>query len=381
MAFTDQQQAVNLIRASSRILLTFPANKALSCMGSALATALFLQKLDKKVEIVASGFTLPGLLRFLPHSQTIKPELPPLRKFIITLNLEQTTLQDLSYEVIDKKLNIFLTPKTGSLSASDITTRASDFAYDLIITLDAPDLDSLGDIFHNNSEFFYNTTIINIDSAPQNEHFGQINLVDFNTASSAEIIYSLLKEIDPTKCDADIATCLFTSLTSATKSFSTNQVSPTTLQLASKLVQLGARRDEVVAHLYRTKQLSTLKLWGRVLARLKSDSGKKLVWSILTADDFIKAGATEDALSGVIDELITSAPEAGTVVLICETTSNNIKIFAHAGAGERAIDLLKPFEATGDRARAQAILPNTNVIEAEKKVIEYIKSVIKTPSV
>ena len=108
MAFTDQQQAVNLIRASSRILLTFPANKALSCMGSALATALFFAKLDKKVEIVASGLPLPGLLRFLPHSQTIKAELPPLRKFIITLNLEQTTLQDLSYEVIDKKLNIFL---------------------------------------------------------------------------------------------------------------------------------------------------------------------------------------------------------------------------------------------------------------------------------
>ena len=28
-----------------------------------------------------------------------------------------------------------------------------------------------------------------------------------------------------------------------------------------------------------------------------------------------------------------------------------------------------------DRARAQQLLPNTNVLEAEKKVIEYIKSI------
>ncbi len=37
----------------------------------------------------------------------------------------------------------------------NITTSAGAFAYDLIVALDAPDLNSLGAIYEQNAEFFY----------------------------------------------------------------------------------------------------------------------------------------------------------------------------------------------------------------------------------
>ena len=376
MARTDLQQTEATLLAARQVLITFPASKTAMAAGSALALAQVIEKLGKRVDIVVTPFDLPGSLRFLPQVKRITNQVASLRKFIVSLNLAQARLKDLSYSLEKDKLNIFLTPASGTFSSSDLTTQASDFTYDLIITVDTPDLNSLGDIFHNNTEFFYQTTILNLDCGATNEHFGQINLVNFNIASTAEIAFDLIEQIKPEAIDAEVATCLYTSLTVASKSFTSPQVTPLTLERAGHLVTLGARREEVVTHLFRTKRLPLLKIWGRVLARLKHDSQRRLVWSMLTPDDFIKAGADASELSGVVDELILGAAEAKTVVLLYELTAGATTVYLHAGAGRRADELLKSFNPQGDQHTARAILNNTSVIEAEKKIIDYLKAII-----
>ncbi len=375
MARTDFQQAQAALQSAQHILITFPASKSMVAVGSALALAQTIESLGKKVDIVSSNFVLPGNLRFLPLVKKINAGLASLRKFIISLNLADTKLKDLSYSLEKDKLNILLTPEQGSFSSKDLTTTTSDFAYDLIITVDAPDLNSLGNIFHDNTEFFYQTTIINIDNSIHNEHFGQINLVNFNLAATAELVMELVEQTHPEVMTADWATCLYTSLTIASKSFTSAQVTPLTLERASKLVTLGARREEVVTHLFRTKKLPLLKLWGRVLARLKSDNQRRLVWSLLTPDDFIKSGASEIELPGVVDELILGAVEAKTVVLLYEQTPGTTSVYVHAGTGRRADELIKPFSPQGDQHTARTSLENTTILEAEKKIIEHIKAV------
>lgn len=376
MALTDFQQAERALRQAKNILITFPAHAGGDAVGSSLTLAQAMERLGKRVDVVAPGFVLPGSLRFLPNSQRIGNELGGLQKFIINVSLAHTPLQDLSYSVANQQLSIYLTPQRGSFNAADITTQASAFNYDLIITVDVADLDSLGALYHNNTEFFYHTTILNLDHSPANEYFGQINLVDVNVPACADLAFELIEKLDPGLFTPDLATCLYTGLSAATKSFTSTQVTPATLARAAKLVTLGARREEVVTHLYRTKQLSTLKLWGRVLARLKSDSKRKLVWSLLQPDDFVKSAAGETELTGVIDELITTSPEAGTVVLLYELKAGTTSIFLHAGPGRQALELLKPFGPHGDRRRASAQLPQTSLLEAEKRVIEHLRQII-----
>jgi nanoRNase/pAp phosphatase (c-di-AMP/oligoRNAs hydrolase) len=375
MALTTHEQAKTLISRAKRVLITFPPGHGGDAVGSSLGLALALQKLGKQVDIISPTFSLPGNLRFLPQAKTIKTEARGLRKFIVSVGIERTGLSDLSYSVEHDKLNIYLTPRQGALTASDLTTQSAEFAYDLIVVVDTPDLKTLGDLFASNTEFFYQTTILNLDHSPANEHFGQVNLVDFNVPSTAELALRLIEQVAPEVLDADVATCLFAGITAATKSFTSTLVTPDTLAHAARLVSLGARRDEVVAHLYRTKQLSTLKLWGRVLARLKSDSARKLVWSQLVPDDFVKSGASEGDLPGVIDELITTAPEAGSVVLLYEQTLGTTTAFLAAGSGRHALELLKPFNPTGDRHRAKVILTGS-VLEAEKRIIEHLRNAI-----
>lgn len=376
MARTDFQQTQAALQSAKHILITFPASKSMVAVGSALALSETIESLGKQVDIASSNFILPGNLKFLPQIKKINSGLSSLNKFIISLNLSDAKLKDLSYSLEKNKLNIYLTPDQGSFTSKDLTTGTSDFAYDLIITLDTPDLNSLGPIFHDNTDFFYQTTIINIDNNIHNEHFGQINLVNFNLAATAELVMELVEQTHPEVMTADWATYLYTSLTVASKSFTSSQVTPLTLERASKLVTLGARREEVVTHLFRTKKLPLLKLWGRVLARLKSDGKRRLVWSLLTPDDFIKSGATESELPGVVDELILGAVEAKTVVLLYEQEVGTTSVYIHAGAGRRADELIKPFNPRGDQHTAQATLINTTVLEAEKKIIEHIKAAI-----
>lgn len=377
MARTELDQATQALHKAHRILITFSPRSGGDAVGSALALAKALREFGKQADVVSANFELPGAFRFLPGAKQITSQVASLRKFVVSVNLERTQLQDLSYSVAETKLHIYLTPKSGSFNAADISLRASEFTYDLIVSLDTPDLEALGELYHNNTEFFYATTIINLDHSAANEHYGQINLVNFNVPSTADLVFELLEQLNPSLIDPDVATCLFAGLTAATKSFSTPQVTPETLARAAKLVNLGARREEVVTHLYRTKQLPVLKLWGRALARLKSDSTRKLVWSLLQPDDFVKSGAAEADLSGVIDELIVNAPEAGTIILIYEVQAGTTTVFVQTSPGYHALDLLKPFEASGDRRRATASLRGKSVLEAEKIILDHVKQLIR----
>jgi bifunctional oligoribonuclease and PAP phosphatase NrnA len=376
MVMTELEQAILLARRATHVLVTFPRDQVGVAAGTALALMQALEHLGKRVDIVSAGFVLPGNLRFLPGIKRIGSEVNSLRKFIVSLDLKQSGLKDLSYNVEADKLEIYLTPSRGSFQTQDLTARSSDFTYNLIVTVDTPDLASLGDLFHANTEFFYQTTILNFDHTPTNEHFGQINLVDLNVPATADVVLNFLEKLDDGLITPDIATCLYASLSSASRSFTTPRVTPDTLAQAGRLVNLGARREEVVTHLFRTKKLPTLRLWGRTLARLKSDRSRKLVWSLLQPEDFIKSGAGEEELPSVVDELIVNAPEAGTIVLLYEQTSGTTSVLLRASPGRRATDLLKPFNPTGDLKSARAILPGVTVIEAEKKVIEHLKSVL-----
>lgn len=373
---TSEQQLLELIGKARHILITFSPMRGGDAVASALALGNFLEQQDKQVSIISHHWQATNQLKFLPRIETILTELPSLQKFVISLNTANSKLRDLSYDVKDDRLHIYLTPQHGSFTAADITTRSSNFLYDLIFVLDSPDLESLGDLYHNNTDFFYQTTIINIDHGITNEHFGQINLVNFNASSTAELILKLIKTINPQAINPDTATCLYTGLTLASKSFKANTVTPITLGNASELIALGARREEVVTNLYRTKTLPMLKLWGRALARIRNDAARKLVWLLLQPDDFLKSGATAKDLPGVIDEVISSTPQATVVALLYEQKSGQTSVLLQCLPGRNAVELLKPWQAQGDQFLAKAHLADRGLLEAEKIVIEHLRQAL-----
>jgi len=148
---------------------------------------------------------------------------------------------------------------------------------------------------------------------------------------------------------------------------------------ASALMSLGARREEIVNNLYRSKSLNVLKLWGRVLARLSSALDNKLIWSTLSAADFLKTSSTEKDLTDVIDELIISIPQAKVIAIIYENQAEGeiqpikqANLLLYTIKNIDALSLIKEFAPTGTKALARAVV-NLPIVDAEKTIITAIQ--------
>lgn len=379
MALTDIAQMKQLIEESKHILITFRRDADIDTIASAVALFAYLEKQGNRVDVVSSGFTLPNKISFLPNTTHIKHTFEQLQKLVVTIDIEKTGVSELSYDQKNGKLRIFVSPKEGALSGNNVKTAKTAFRYDLIITLDTPDLVSLGDLYHQHTDLFFDTPIINIDANAANERYGQINTVDTTATSTAEHLYQLLRKVGDEYINKDVATALLTGMIAKTQSFKTNDIKPSTLTVASKLIELGADREYIIQNLYRTRSVAALKLWGQALSYLESHPEIGLVSTTITRDDFLRSGASQEDLYDIVHELITSSPDAKLVLLMHEhLDGEKIKTILHAGNGYHAKDLLKPFNASGDANRATCQLTKKQIKQAYDIVLAHLKQTLDT---
>lgn len=373
---TQEQQIFEQIKKAQKILITFRKTWNGDSVASTLAMYLFLKKIGKDVDIVAEKFDQSNLYSFLPAYSKIKNSIENLRQFIISLNIENTKVNQIKYKVKDNTLNFMISPQDGFFNEEDLSSRSGDFKYDLIITLDTPDLEFLGKIYDNDTEFFYHTPIINIDHHGSNEEYGQVNQIDLTAVATAEILFTLFNNYSRDAIDENIATALLTGMISKTRSFKTPNVTPAALSTAAQLISMGARREEIVNHLYRSRPLNVLKLWGRILARLAGEMENKLVWSAIAKEDFIKTETGEDDLGEVIDELIVNMPEVKVVVLIYEASEqekNISKALIYSVKNINSLSLVKELSPEGTKKMAM-VKSEKPLEELKKYLIETIKN-------
>jgi nanoRNase/pAp phosphatase (c-di-AMP/oligoRNAs hydrolase) len=375
----EREQIFEQLKKSQNILVTFGKYWEGDAVASGLALYLFLKKIGKNVEIAAAENPNNKQLSFLPGHSAIKHKIDNLRKFIISLDIRNTKVGQITYKVEKETLDFIVSPQNGFFTKEDITTKSSGFKYDLIIVVSTRDLESLGSVYDNDTEFFYQTPLIDIDHQAGNESFGQINAIDINTVATSEILFDLFSAYDRTAIDEDIATCLLAGLIVSTKSFKTNNISPLALSVASQLISMGARREDIINHLYRSRSLNLLKLWGVVLARLASTDVSKLIWSHVNEEDFEKTKTNFNDLVEVIDELIINIPQAKIVAIFYEAHEGVKKVSRAIIYGVKNINvlhLLKEFNPQGSAtlATVQSFL---TIKEFESELINSLSEKIK----
>ena len=369
-----EQQIFRQLEKSKNVLIVFPADRDNDAIASALALFLFLKKIGVETEI--AGFKNNDRSEsffFLPSYQEIKKQLDNLRRFVVSLDISQAKVNQIKYSVDADQLNFIISPKTGWFKPEDVSTRTGEFKYDLIFTVGVSDLEALEKLYDDNVEFFYKTTIINIDQQAANEEFGQINFVDLNAITTAEIIFYLLKNYKPEMISEDIATCLLAGIIQRTKNFKTANLTPRVLLTTSELITLGARREEIITHLYRSRDMSSLKLWGKILNNLQAEKKNELLWSKLDNNDFKETGATMDSLSDIIDELIATVPSAKIILIFCEETPDKTTLLAYSLKNINVLDFIREYGALGGIKTAQATL-NMGIKTAISQIIPKLQN-------
>lgn len=370
MELIPLEQAAALLHQSRVPVIIIPEHPSSDALAAGLSLLLVLEKSGKMPRIVCPEFTLPPGHSFLPKSDAIQHNLTSLRNFIITVDVSKTKLDSLSYTIQGDKLNIHLTPKNGFYEERDVTTSAGPFAYDAIITLDVPSLDRLGDLYRNNAEFFYQTPVLNIDHRATNARFGHVNLVDVVASSVSEIVFELIKRLGYETIDEQIATSLLTGIISKTKVFQSHTVTPRSLSIASHLISAGARRDAIIQNLYQTKTLTTLKLWGRALAKIKSSDSELIVWTNITQADLEATKTSVQDAAGVLDELMINTPNARYVALFIEQgEKTQAYVAGQTGAPEPKL----PAGITQREGAYYSGTVNTPLADAEQRVLKELR--------
>jgi phosphoesterase RecJ-like protein len=377
---TIPQQINQLFTDKKNILVLFKFGGQIDNLAAACALSLYLQKIGKSPEIISPDLSLSANLKFIKDAEKIKYGFPHLQKFILKIDVKNTGIEELSYDKKDDELRIYITPKKGFLLKENIRTAQTDFRYDLIVTLGTTDLNSLGDLYLNNTELFYKTPLVNIDYRPANEHYGQINHLNLTATSVCEVLFDLFRQIGEGYIDEDIATNLLTGIISSSRSFKSDFVKPSTLTIAAKLMNAGANREKIVENLYRTKTVSTLKLWGVTLSHLQHDNSLGLVWSTITRDDLARSGAHENNIREMIDEVLSCTPEAEITLLLNEHENNGdkaIRGILRVIKNNDALVLAAPFAPRGNRNEVEFSIKGKTLSEAEKMVVEHLQAQLK----
>jgi len=310
--------AVNKIRESQKILITPSSPADGDSLGAALSLYLVLRKLGKEPTVVMSD-ELPETYEFLPRTNEIHHELSGMKDFVITLDCKDAEVDTIKYQVEEDVVNIIVTPKTGKFKKESVAFKNGTEAYDLIITVDAGDIHQMRDLYEENKEMFETIPILNIDHHSSNSKYGTINYVDLDCSSTTQALMPIIDALNDTGAeiiDKDIATLLLTGLITDTGSFQHANTTPQAFEVASRLLDLGAQQQEIIKKVYKTKSLSTLKLWGRVLSKIQYDEEHRLVWSTITTEDLLETNSTTDEANGIIDELMTNAPGAELILLL-----------------------------------------------------------------
>lgn len=348
------QAALQAIEQNQRILIVPHANVDPDGLSSALAMYQMLKGMGKEVTVICPD-VLPDSLNFLPGFEKLERDVKESQDFVVTINLDEGVEVDkLRYTVEDHKVNIIVIPKKGRIRTQQISLAEGESNYDLIIAVDTADLSLFGSLYTEHVDLFSSVPVLNIDHHISNTGYGQIQLIDPTSASATEVLYHLFMQVPAMreKITADLATLLLTGLITDTRSFQNPNTTPRSLEVASELLDRGARQQEIIQHIYKTKPLSTLKIWGRALNRIQMDPAARIVWSSISKEDLLEMEATSKETHGILDELISTIPDADVHVMFTEVETGGFKASMRSTA---AIDVSKlAAQAYGGGGHARA---------------------------
>ncbi|TVX97619.1 DHH family phosphoesterase [Cohnella terricola] len=142
--------------------------------------------------------------------------------------------------------------------------------------------------------------ILNIDHHPTNDGFGRVNLMKFDAAATAEILFELLDEM-ALRPDVHVATAIYTGLLTDTGGFRYSNTSPLVMAMASRLLELGVNGPELAETLLERMTVGQLHILQRGLSRLSLTSNQRIAWVWVTSEDLEETGATNEDLEGLVN--------------------------------------------------------------------------------
>lgn len=164
---------------------------------------------------------------------------------------------------------------------------------DLLIVFDA------GDILWANLESIIEkvkrkAVVVNIDHHFSNTRFGDLNIILEAASSTCEIVYYIFKHFE-FSYKQEIATALLLGIIIDTGNFSNPATTKESLEVASVLLEKGARYKEILRSIFQNHSKNALHIWGKAFERLYLNKKWKIAVTYLKVDEVHHNGNAEIA--------------------------------------------------------------------------------------
>ncbi len=238
---TDVTKVKELLDKSQDILIVTHEHPTFDSVGSALSLYLGLAGLGKRVTVACPDAVTVGLSSFIGVNK-VTQELGK-KNFIISLDYVEGSIEKVSYNIEGNKFNLVIEPRAGFEPFSQDKAHFSHAGtpVQLIFTVDTIHLGGLKKLYEEDKELYASQPIVNVDRHPNNSRFGQINIVDGPSSSTAELMAQLLSALG-VHLTVDIATNLLNAVYGATNNFTIPNVTASAFEVAAVCVKAGGKR-------------------------------------------------------------------------------------------------------------------------------------------
>ena len=227
--------------------------------------------------------------------------------------LGSTLALKMALEKAGKKVTVMVdddVPKAfGFLPQIDCFVKPADsevLEADLLVVLDASSLDRIGKV----AQAVKAKAVANIDHHISNTQFADYLYLNTEAAATAEILCNLVEKLgitpdkDLATClytgiytpDKDLATCLYTGIYTDCGSFRYANTTPGTMRAAAKLLEYGARPNEISDALG-TNTRANIEMLGKVLQTLAFYNDGKISMLEINSDLYDKDVNTDNFIS------------------------------------------------------------------------------------
>lgn len=190
--------------------------------------------------------------------------------------------------------------------------------YDVFLALDTTD-DRLGD-----AEPIYRRAHkkINIDHHISNSGCGDVNVVEPDRSSTAELLYELM---DPEKIDEEIAKAIYIGIIHDTGVLRYSNTSPRTLQIVAELIKFGFDFPKIVEETFYEKTYLQTQIMGRAVLESVRFMNDRCIVSMVSRRMMEFYCVTPKDLDGIVNQL-QSVKGVDCAIFMYETGTLEYKV-------------------------------------------------------
>ena len=266
-----------------------------------------------------------------------------------------------------KVVNEKAIPKKYSFLVSEDDEISEENAY--IVSVDIADPKLMGEL----EEKFGGKVQLCIDHHGSNVLYAEKTLLKSDSASVCEIVYEVIKEMQ-INIDKEMASCLYTGISTDTGCFRYSNVTSATHKYAGELIDLGAKHAEIDTLMFETKSPQHFALERLCLEGMKILFDGKVAIITLTQQMYAQSGADESCADAIAS--IPRQVEGVKIgVTIKEKASGEFKISVRTHEPYDASEICKKLGG-GGHMRAAGCQVDCSIDEAIEKLCDVIEKVL-----